>query len=84
MNCFPFKLIFKYILNMYFSFYFLTYLSLFYYRDYYKGITVLILLEHTDNAQMSLSENEVGYILRLSWKCDMPETLISLIGGCFE
>lgn len=69
---------------MYFSFFFLTYLNVFYYRDYYKGITVLILLEHTDNAQMSLSENEVGYILRLSWKRDMPETLISLIGGCFE
>lgn len=69
---------------MYFSFFFLTHLSVFYYRDYYKGITVLILLKHTDNAQMSLSENEVGYILCLSWKCDMPETLISLTGGCFE
>lgn len=43
---------------MYFSFPFLTYLS----GCNYKGIAVLILLKHTDNAQMSLSENEVGCI----------------------
>lgn len=47
---------------MYFSFPFLTYLSGCYYRVYYKAIAVLILLKHTDNAQMSLSENEAGYI----------------------